>query len=210
MFQRILAGAPALGLALFALSACGGDDDDSGAATQAAGAAGTTAAATTNAASSPSGATAVATTPAAASPAGNTTQGAAGFVDVNGNRLAIDRVRRCEPFFGHEEDLDLTGIGQDVMVFVTINHPLSGSDLVNHDLSLQGGAAGGVFSAMAVSFDGTNWVMDEDNSPLPGPPFVVSGDRVTGSLELSDARGGPETRSVSFDLAIPDEIIADC
>jgi hypothetical protein len=134
--------------------------------------------------------------------------GEAGFVVVDGTTLGINEVRRCEPFFGGEDDLDLQALGQGLQAFIVINRPISNSPLVEQALSIQGGNAGGVFTASAWSQDGESWTLEETD-PLPGPPFEVAGNVIRGSLLLSDARGSGETRTVSFEVAIPEEII-DC
>ena len=200
MILRPLIGFLALGLALPVLAACGGDDDtsDSSATT----APGTSSSATTV---PTSGSGAANPTTASSQPSAS---GDAGSVTVDGDQIGINEVRRCEPFFDGENDLDLTGIGDGVMVFVNVNQPVSGSGLTMFEMSIQGANAGGVFSGTANSIGGTSWTGDNDE-PLPGAPYERSGDRITGELKLSDARGGVETRTVAVDLEIPDEII-DC
>jgi hypothetical protein len=141
-------------------------------------------------------------------PASGGEAGEAGFVNINGTTLGINEVRRCEPFFGGEDDLDLQALGQGLQAFIVINRPISSSPLVEQALSIQGGNAGGVFTASAWSQDGESWTLEETD-PLPGPPFEVAGNVIRGSLLLSDARGSGETRTVSFEVAIPEEII-DC
>ena len=185
-------------LFVFSFAACGGDDDDTGPAT--------TAVATTETAGSPTTVgTAAVTTPTGNAGSGATT-GQAGFVVVDGKQIALTQTRRCKPFSGRAEDLDLTGIGPDVQVFVNINRLISNSPAVGHELSIQGNAVGGAFSGSANSFDGNSWI-DEDGQPIAGAPFVVTPDRVSGGMVVADARGSGATHEVSFDIAIPSEII---
>jgi hypothetical protein len=132
--------------------------------------------------------------------------GEAGVVEIDSEAYPIGEVLRCEPFFEHEDDLDLTALGSGAQVFVVINHPLD--NLEQHELSVQGSV--GVYSGSASSTAGGGWA-DEDGEPLPGPPFEISGDRITGSLVVVAARGGDEAEriTVSFDLEIPSEV-EDC
>lgn len=199
MYFRISATVAMAALFVFSFAACGGDDDDdTGPAT--------TAAATTGTAGSPTtdGAAASATT------AGNSGSGAStgqvGFVVVDGNRIALTQTRRCKPFSGRGEDLDLTGIGPNVQVFVAVNRLISNSPAVSHELSIQGNAVGGAFSASANSLDGNSWI-DEDGTPIAGAPFDITAERVSGGMVVADARGSGATHEVTFDIAIPSEII---
>lgn len=196
MVRTITATASML-ILLVAAAACGGDDDDSGSTTPDA--------ADTAVATQPAGPTTAASpeegdddTPAP--PSGD----AAGTMSINGDEIDVTEVRRCEPFSDQEGNLDLTAIGEGAMLFVVVNDV--GTSLA-HELSLQGGAAGGVFSASA-NESGGSW-FDEDGAPIAGPPFTVSGDRISGAMTLADARGGSDTADVTFDIEIPSEII-DC
>jgi len=109
----LAAFAPLLGLAALA---CGGDDDRETAGDSPATAASQTSAretpaeTATSAATSgaTSDATAAATSGAAATQAG--TGGDGGFVLVGGDSHGIRKVRRCEPFSGNEDDLDLQAL----------------------------------------------------------------------------------------------------
>lgn len=139
---------------------------------------------------------------------------AIGSIEVDGQTFDVQEMLRCEPSFDGEDNLDLQASGIGLRLFIYINTPLgSANALVAHELSIQGSAIGsggqtGVFSGAANSTQGGPW-LDEDANPLPGPPFTVAGDRVSGSLILADARGGAETIDVSFDVPIPSEVM-DC
>lgn len=200
-----------VGLLVPAVAACGGDgDSDSNAATTAtvpatnessvaAGDSGGTATAATSAPNTPR--------PTVASSQPSTGDGA-GSVAIDGVVTVIDEVHRCEPFFDSEDGLDLTGIGDGVMVFVTVNQPISGVGFTMFEVSIQGGKAGGIFSGMASSLDGSTWTNELDE-PLAGKPYERTDDRVSGTLEVVEARVGDEVRTVTVDLEIPSEIV-DC
>ncbi|MCA9830459.1 MAG: hypothetical protein R3B97_04820 [Dehalococcoidia bacterium] len=189
MHAKLLAIVSMVALFLVPLAACGGDDDGGGEVSPPGGA--TTSAAATTAASSSGG--------------GGGATSELGYVDVDGARIAITQVQRCKPFSGRDEDLDLTGIGSQVQVFVNINRLISNSPAVGHELSIQGNAVGGAFTASANSVDGTNW-FDEDAQPIPAAPFSVTPERVSGAMVVADARGSGTTHEVAFDIAIPGEI----
>jgi hypothetical protein len=205
-----------VGLIAIASVACGDDDDEGspfGAApTATSGASGSNptpspaTGAATPAAGSPT--SAAAATPAAGGGGGGSS-GAAGSVTIDGTRYGVNQVRRCKPFFNRDGDLDLTGIGQGVMVFVAVNRPVANSPAVSLDVSIQGANARGVFSSIATSFDGGTTWRDDDGASLSGRPYTISGDRISGGLTLKDARNGPDTRAVAFELAIPSQI-NDC
>ena len=210
MHVQRLSALIAIGLLVTLLAACGGDGDSDGdmnttAATNTPGA--SNAGSTTEATTSGSAPTAAVTNSQPSTGGG----GAAGSVTIDGQQFGINEVRRCEPFFDNDEDLDLTGIGTGVMVFVNVNRPVAGSNAVMFEISLQGNEAGGVFGGMASTLDGTNWTDGEvfEDSPLPETPFTRTDDRISGELTLLDARGGTEMRDVAVDIEIPSESI-DC
>lgn len=211
MIFRPLRASIALGLIVPAIAACGGGDDaensaptalaTNGVATAPGGSTGTTIVATPGA-GSPS------PTVASTQPAQPSNTGSAGSVTIDGQVTAIREVRRCEPYFESEDGLDLTGIGDGVMAFVTLNPPPAGSGFTMFEISIQGEKAGGIFAGMANSLDGTTWT-DEFDEPLPGRPFERTNDRISGTLELVEARTGEEVRDVTVELEIPAEIV-DC
>ena len=199
----------AIGLIIPILAACGGgDDDDSNGDTNSSAATNTPGQANAGSTSESTTAGSAPTATVASSQPSTGGGGAAGSVTIDGQQFGINEVRRCEPFFDNDEDLDLTGIGTGVRVFVNVNRPVAGSNAVMFELSLSGNEAGGVFGGMASTLDGTNWT-DEEDSPLPGSPFTRTDDRISGELTLSDALGGTETRDIAVDIEIPSEII-DC
>lgn len=125
----------------------------------------------------------------------------------------VNEVRRCEPFFDGDDNLDLQALASDgVILFVVINTPLGSADLLlSHELSIQGSALGSggqvaAFSGTGNSTQAGPW-MDDDGGPLSGPPFTINGDRISGSMIVADARGGSETLDVTFDVPIPSEIL---
>lgn len=205
---RPLRASIALGLIVPAIAACGGGDDAetttptspsaNGAATAPGGSTGTAMVATPDA-GSPSPAV------ASSQPSQPSTAGSAGSVTIDGQVTAIREVHRCEPYFDSEDGLDLIGIGDGVEAFVTLNPPPAGSGFTMFEISIQGKNAGGVFSGMANSLDGTTWT-DEFDEPLPGRPFERTDDRISGTLELVEAQVGEEVRDVTVDFEIPAEI----
>ena len=135
-------------------------------------------------------------------PAGDTT------VSVDGTALVAEFLLRCIPFDDGDDDLDLTVLGQGFILFINVRSGLPTS----HELTIQGTAAGsdggtGVFGAAAYEMGG-GWSTEEGDS-LDGPPFEYTGDRVSGSMVLLDARGGSDTIEVAFDARVPDDIV-DC
>lgn len=90
-------------------------------------------------------------------------------------------------------------------VFVNINHLISNSPAVGHELSIQGNAVGGAFTASANSVNGTDW-FGEDGQPIAAAPFSVTSERVIGAMVVADARGSGTTHEIAFDVAIPGEI----
>ena len=127
-----------------------------------------------------------------------------GVIEVDGERFDVTSLLRCEPFSEGDDNLDLqAGAAGGLRLFIYVN---AGDALLQHELSIQGGGVG-VFSGSA-SLLGGDWVDDDGNS-VSGPPFEVGEDRISGSLTLSDARGGDATVDVSFDVAIPGDI-EDC
>jgi hypothetical protein len=110
----------------------------------------------------------------------------------------VESLIRCEPSSGGNENLDLQAAGGGVRLFIVID---SRANLVSHELSIQG-APTGVFSNNASSIAAGGWRDDKENS-LTGPPFTRSGDRVSGSMTLFDARGGSNTLDVRFDVRVP-------
>jgi len=188
----------AVPLLLLAASACGGDNNDSDSPTTTTGETPEATASNKSPTESPDG----------TDDEGEDSQPPAsdgdGVIELNGERINVNEVRRCEPFSDSEGNLDLTAIGEGVMLFVVVNE----GTVLSHELSLQGSSAGGVFSATANQFSDGSWT-DEDGQPISGAPFTVGEDRISGSMTLNDARGGADTADVSFELPIPSEII-DC
>jgi hypothetical protein len=201
MGTRLYGLSTVLAFISFALVACGGDDDDSPEATAseteatANGGAATTAAATTDASE----------TQTQATDSGGSA-GEAGFVEVDGQSFAITDVRRCEPFSGREDDLDLQALGDGIQAFVVINRPIGGSQAVMHEFSMQGANAGGVFAGSATTFDGETWLDYQDN-PLDAAPFEVSGDTVLGTIDTRAATDDSAGPTVSFEVAIPEDFV---
>ena len=140
-----------------------------------------------------------------AEPPAPAASGDAGVIQLDGKSFDVSDVRRCKPFFDGEGNLDLTAIGNGVMLFININE--SGSS-VSHELSLQGANAGGVFSGAGTQAPNRTW-FDDNGDPLAGPPFTINGDHISGGLTVIDARGGPDTVDVTFDVSIPSDIV-DC
>jgi len=131
-----------------------------------------------------------------------------GFVMADGQRFSVSEVRRCEPFFDSENDLDLQALASSgVILFVVLNSPAA--TLVEQEISIQGGGLG-VFGGGAYSLSGGEpWFDAETDAELLAPPFSVAGNHVSGLHQLAEARGSGETLDVSFEIPIPDEII-DC
>lgn len=130
----------------------------------------------------------------------------AGTFEAGGRSYAVNSVRRCKPFSQGNENLDLQAVASGAILFIVINSPLG--NLVTHELSTSGGP--GVFSGSATSIQNGPWV-DDDQMALPGPPFTRSGDRIAGSMTLTDPRGGSATLDVRFDVRVPaDSEILDC
>lgn len=137
-------------------------------------------------------------------PAGDAT------VAVDGTQLTPQNLLRCIPFSDEEGNLDLQVLGDGFILFVYV----STDGLQSHELSMQGSAIGvdgsmGVFGNTAVSFDGTTWTDDETGEPLDGPPFEVTGDRVSGTLTIHDVQGGESPIEVTFDTPVPTDV-NDC
>ena len=198
-------------IAIFALFfvlaavACSSDDGDSDSPSSS----GDAPAATSDGASGGGGAE---ETPAASSSGGGG-GGGVGVVEANGQTFDVSEVRRCQPFFEGEDNLDLQALASDgVILFVVVNTPLGSADLLlSHELSIQGSVLGsggqvGAFSGTGNSTQGGPWMTD-DGAELPGAPFTIAGDRVSGSMTVTDARGSGETLDVTFDVPIPSEII---
>lgn len=194
-------------LLVLAAIACGGDDDNSRSTTF-----GDASATASNGAGSNSGAAAGTPSPSEATPP-SSVGGGVGVIEANGKSYGVGEVRRCEPIFEGDDNLDLQALASEgVILFVVINTPLgSANQLLSHELSVQGSAFGaggqiGAFSGIASSIQGGPW-MSEEGSGLAGPPFRVDGGRINGSMTVADARGGSETLDVTFDLPIPADVI---
>lgn len=184
-------------LLLLGAAACGGDDDDSSSPTSAPDELEATAANNPTAVTVESDEDDDESQP----PSGS----GDGVIEINGESTDVNQVRRCEPFSDAEGNLDLQAIGQGVMLFIVVNQ----STVLNQTLSLQGANAGGVFSVSASQTTAGGMWFDDDGAPIGFEPFTVSGDRISGSATLTDVQGGADTSDVSFDVAIPSEII-DC
>lgn len=128
-----------------------------------------------------------------------------GEVVINGVTHGIDEMLRCEPFGDDPNALDLTALGQGYTLFVVIEF-FAGSPF--HELSIQGIAAGGVFNEGASQVGGS-WVTMDSEETLDGPPFTVSGDRISGAMTLVESFSRDGTLDVSFDVPVPSEI-EDC
>ncbi|HEU0072882.1 MAG TPA: hypothetical protein VFS30_02645 [Dehalococcoidia bacterium] len=194
---------------ILAAVACGGDDDSNSSSPSAGDSPAASSDDTNNDATPAADDSDDTETPPAAS------GGGVGVVEANGQTFDVREVRRCEPFFEGEDNLDLQALASDgVILFVVINTPLGSADqLLSHELSIQGSALGsggqvGAFSGTGNSTQGGTWLND-DGSELSGAPFTLAGDRISGSMAVTDARGGPDSLDVTFDIPIPSEII-DC
>jgi hypothetical protein len=131
-----------------------------------------------------------------------------GEVTVGGVPYAVLEILRCEPFTDHQDSLDLTAIGDDFEVFITIEHVLASTP--QHSLTIQGAVAGGIFEESAMPMPPSNsWRTLDSDETLPGPPFEVAGNRINGSMSLTSISGGSSGVEVEFDLPIPEEIV-DC
>jgi hypothetical protein len=128
-----------------------------------------------------------------------------GEVVIDGVTHGINEMLRCEPFGDDPDSLDLTAIGQGYTLFIVIEF-FVGSPF--HELSIQGNAAGGVFSAAASEIGGS-WITVDTEETLDGPPFTVSGDRISGAMTLVESFSGNGTLDVSFDVPVPSDI-EDC
>jgi hypothetical protein len=122
--------------------------------------------------------------------------GAAGSVAIDGAVHAVNDVLRCEPPPGTDRALDITGAGPGFQVFVYISED-------SHEVSLQGSAAGGIFSGAAWTFDGGESWTGNGDAGLSEAPLAWADGRVRGTLVVADAEGGEETRTVTVDLAVP-------
>jgi hypothetical protein len=145
---------------------------------------------------------------------GGSSGGGVGAIQAGGLLFDVNEVRRCEPFFDGDDNLDLQALASDgVILFVVINTPLGNAEqLLAHELTIQGSgitSEGGLvaFSATANSTVGGPFIHSETDEELPGPPFTINGDRISGALTLSQALGGTGTLDVSFDIPIPADII---
>jgi hypothetical protein len=128
-------------------------------------------------------------------------------VTADGESLAVTGLLRCIPFSDEDGNLDLQILGDGFQLFVAVNG-------ISQELSMQGRAIGdgeslGVFSNSAISFDGTSYTDDETGEALDAPPFVYSGDRVSGSMVMYDAYGSGDSIEVSFDSPVPADV-NDC
>jgi len=190
---------------LLTVAACGGDDDSSSSGPTSGDA---PAASSSNDANG-------ATTDDAKAPSASSGGGGVGVVEVDGQTYDINEVQRCKPFFDGEDNLDLQALASDgIVLFVTINTPLGAADqLLSHELSIQGSKLGsggqiGAFSGAGSQIQAGAW-LDDDANELPGAPFTIDGDRISGSMKVVDARGSDQTLDVTFDIPIPSDIM-DC
>ena len=167
------------------------------------------------------------------SSAGLPAAGGVGSFTVDGESFDDVGIYSCEPFsFGSDpdpRDLSLLGFlgGMDGLQ-VEVSHS-EGFDLsdggqtqfeqinlsVFHSRAGEGSTE--QFEGSAVnSADGSWFATDPETFeqvPLDGPPFVIDGNRITGSLaglEQTWPDEGAATVDVTFDFEIPDEVIEDC
>lgn len=137
-------------------------------------------------------------------------------------------VYRCEPFsFGsdpHPDDLSLLafrGGSNGLSVDISHSEGFTGSGAETFDqidlqvnLSRSGDAGLFQFEGRARNDADGNWYLGDplmdDAVQLDGPPFVIEGDRIVGELaglEQTWPDEGAAVADVTFDLAIPTEII---
>jgi hypothetical protein len=157
--------------------------------------------------------------------------GGSGVLVVDGESHDVEQVLRCEPDldFVLEESLDLAVIAAGGQLQLLINVDFAeqlvpvfenGSQtgyenqaLQSQSVDLQGGAAnglwgGGVSQNVLPPNPEPDWY-DGDFQVIDGPPLVVDGNRLSGSMTLADFYDSPATVDVSVDIMFPSEAI-DC
>jgi hypothetical protein len=158
--------------------------------------------------------------------------GADGEFSIDGEDLGITRVVRCEPYVGpsstpHPDDLDLVAEGNGAILSLVVSN-FDGRtatqelfEQIRQEARVNRFTEGGQeqFVSYASHDADDNWYLNFNpvlgdqvgDTPLDGPPFTISGDRISGTLHLimDFPDEGASEMDVTFDVPIPSNLV-DC
>jgi hypothetical protein len=152
--------------------------------------------------------------------------GGGGTIVLNGESHAVDQVMSCTVEADLKEgslDLAATSEGYELQLLIQVDFSeqlvavegdgMEPKVLQTQSVTLQGPAAGGLWhvgagEAVIPPNFSPEW-RDDNYDQIDGPPLTIAGDRMSGTMTLDDATGGPGSVDLSFELSIPSQAI-DC